>query len=309
MTTQARTKIRFDSGGEECVAFHYAGTNGACVVMAPGSGVTKEPGTDLFASAFHGAGFSVLAFDFRRFGESGGSPRQVIRVKGQLEDFETALRQAARLPEVDPARIALWGFSLAGGHVMRVAAARELPVAAVIAQSPYVDGLVSAPNALRHETVGVILRFPFIALQDLVQGAAGREPRLVPLAGPRGTVAMLTTPDAQDGDRALNPGDRYPEWIQAVAARSVLPLGSYRPGRSAGQVQCPMLVVSCTEDQSVLPGPAIKAAHAAPKGELLEVPGGHYAPFLEEHQTVAEAEIEFLNRNLLWAEGGHAQRT
>lgn len=299
MTTQARVETRFDSGGEECAALHYPGTNGACVVMAPGGGVTKEPGTDGFASAFHSAGFSVLAFDFRHFGNSGGSPRQVIRVKSQLEDLEVALRQAARLPEVDPARIALWGFSLAGGHVMQVAAQSELPVAAVIAQSPYTDGLASTPNALRHETLGVVLRFPFIALQDLVRGAAGRQPRLVPLAGPRGSVAMLTTPDAQDGDRALNPGNRYPEWIQAVAARSVLPLGSYRPGRSATRVQCPMLVVSCIEDQSVLAGPAIKAAHAAPKGELLEVTGGHYAPFLDQHETVVAAEVEFLNRNLL----------
>lgn len=41
-----------------------------------------------------------------------------------------------------------------------------------------------------------------------------------------------------------------------------------------------------------------EAANAAPRGELLEVPGGHYAPFMDQHETVAEAEIEFLNRHL-----------
>jgi hypothetical protein len=48
----AREKVRFAVGGTECVAWHYPGTNGACVIMAGGFAVTKEPGTDLFAKRF-----------------------------------------------------------------------------------------------------------------------------------------------------------------------------------------------------------------------------------------------------------------
>jgi hypothetical protein len=55
----------------------------------------------------------------------------------------------------------------------------------------------------------------------------------VPLAGEPGTVAALTTPDSLDGNRALNPSNRYPDWQQAVAARSVLRLGFYQPGGDA----------------------------------------------------------------------------
>lgn len=55
-----REKVRFRSGGTECVAWHYPGANGACVVMAGGFAVTKEPGTDRFAGRFHQAGFTVL---------------------------------------------------------------------------------------------------------------------------------------------------------------------------------------------------------------------------------------------------------
>lgn len=40
-----REKVRFTSGGPECVAWHYPETNAACVVMAGGFAVTKEPGT------------------------------------------------------------------------------------------------------------------------------------------------------------------------------------------------------------------------------------------------------------------------
>ena len=61
-----RKKARFISGDTECAAWHYPGTNGACVIMAGGGAVTKEPGTDLFAKRFHEAGFTILALDYRR---------------------------------------------------------------------------------------------------------------------------------------------------------------------------------------------------------------------------------------------------
>jgi hypothetical protein len=41
-----RQKVKFTSGGESCVAWRYPGINGACIVMAAGGGVPKEPGTD-----------------------------------------------------------------------------------------------------------------------------------------------------------------------------------------------------------------------------------------------------------------------
>jgi fermentation-respiration switch protein FrsA (DUF1100 family) len=291
-----RNKVWFASAGTRCAAWHYPGSNGACVVMAGGGGVTKEPGTDRFATRFHADGFSVLAFDYRRLGESHGTPRQVIRVRDQLADWDAAIATARALPEVEPDRVAVWGFSLSGGHVFKVAAHHDL--AAAIAQTPTADGLAATPNALRHETLGVILRMPILALLDTGRGALGRPPLTVPLAGPRGTVAMLTTPDAQDGARALDPDGRYPDWQQSIAARSVLPIGGYRPGRAASRISAPLLVVVAENDQSALAAPARQAASRASRGMVLSVPGGHYAPFLDQHETVIEAELTFLQKHL-----------
>lgn len=117
-----RQKVMFPSGGTRCAAWHHPGTNGACVIMAGGFAVTKEPGTDLFAQCFHEAGFSVLALDYRCLGESGGQPRQVVRIGDQLADRQAAIEFAACLPGVDPARLAAWGFSVSGGHMFRIAA-------------------------------------------------------------------------------------------------------------------------------------------------------------------------------------------
>jgi fermentation-respiration switch protein FrsA (DUF1100 family) len=298
MLSAERQKVRFDSGAAECAAWHYPGSNGACVIMAGGFAVTKEPATDLFARRFHDDGFAVLAFDYRRLGGSGGQPRQVVRIRDELDDWQAAIACAQALPGVDPARLAIWGFSLAGGHIFRVAA-RNPRLAAAIAQTPNADGAAATRNAARYQKPLTMLRFTGRAVADGLGGLVGRAPRLVPLAGPPGTVAVLTSPDGRDGTRALNRGNRYPGWQQAVAARSVFPLGFYRPGRCASLVACPLMVVICDQDQTALAGPAAVAANRAPRGELVRLPGGHYAPFLDAHEQAAGAELAFLRRHLL----------
>src|SRR6185312_16681009 len=74
LTETGRERITFRSGADDCAAWYYRGSNSACVVMAGGAGVTKEPATDRFAARFQAAGYSVLAFDHRHLGESGGTP-------------------------------------------------------------------------------------------------------------------------------------------------------------------------------------------------------------------------------------------
>jgi uncharacterized protein len=293
-----REEVRFSSGDTDCAAWHYPGTNGACVVMAGGFAVTKGPGTDLFAGRFHAAGVTVLAFDYRHLGDSGGQPRQVQRIREQSADWQAAIAFAPTLPGVDPTRVAVWGFSLSGGHVFRVAA-RNPQVAAAIAQTPNADGPAATRNAARHQKPLAMLRFTGRAVLDGLGGLVGRQPLLVPLAGEPGTVALLTTPDALDGGRALDPDDRYPDWQQEVAARSALRVGFYRPGRYASRVRCPLLVLVCDQDQSALAAPAVRAVRQAPRGELVRIPGGHYEPFLDGHQQAAEAQLSFLRRHLL----------
>ncbi|MFE3059181.1 alpha/beta hydrolase [Nocardia sp. NPDC059239] len=292
-----REKRRFTSGSDECVAWHYPGTNGACVIMAGAIAVTKEPGTDRFAERFHQAGFTVLAFDYRHLGESGGMPRQLVRIREQLDDWRAAIEFASALPEVDPAKLALWGHSLSGGHVLNIAA-HHPGVAAAIAQSPHADGPAISRNASRHQKPLALLRFTGRALLDIAAGLAGRPPLLIPLVGAPGTVAALTTPDAPDMPHALDPHGKYPTWQQSVAARSALRTALYRPGRHASHIHCPLLVIACNQDQSALTAPALRAAAQAPKSELVRVPGGHYATYLEAHDETVEAELSFLHRHL-----------
>jgi pimeloyl-ACP methyl ester carboxylesterase len=299
MKSVVREKVRFESRGESCVGWHYPGTNGACLVMAGGFAVTKEPGTDRFAHRFAEAGFSVVAFDYRHLGESDGTPRQVVRLREQLQDWRAALGFAAELPEVDPSRIAVWGFSVSGGHVVELAAA-DPRVAAAIAQTPNVDGPAATRNAARFTTPKALLGLTWLGLVDAVGGVLGRPPRLVPLVGEPGSVALLSTPDAlADTTAALDPEGRYSDWLPAVAARSTLAVGFHRSSRRAPDVRCPLLVVVADNDRTALAEPAAAMTCVTPNGELVRVPGGHYAPFLDQHEQVVAAEVEFLRRHLV----------
>jgi len=77
-----RSRVTFESAGVACVGYHYRPDAAAeplpCVVMGHGFGGTQEGSLRDTAVDFAGAGLSVLSFDYRSFGESGGEPRQVI---------------------------------------------------------------------------------------------------------------------------------------------------------------------------------------------------------------------------------------
>ncbi len=292
-----REKVRFHSGDTVCAAWYYRGNNGACVIMAGGFGVPKEPATDQFAKRFNDEGFAVLAFDYRRVGESGGQPRLAFSAGDQLDDWQAAIDFARTLPGVDPAKLAVWAFSASGGHIFRVAA-RNPQLGAAIAQTPNPDGPAVSRNAMRHQKPLAMLRFTGLGILDALGSLVRRPPRLVPLVGEPGTVAMLTTPDGIDTGRALR-SHRYPAWEQTIAARTALRFTLYRPGRVASRIQPPLLVMVCDRDQTSLVEPSVKAANRAPRGEIVRIPGHHYAPFLDEHERAVEAQLSFLRGHLL----------
>jgi pimeloyl-ACP methyl ester carboxylesterase len=137
-----------------------------------------------------------------------------------------------------------------------------------------------------------------LAVVDTLGGWLGRRPMLVELAGPRGTVTLVTTPDGQLGDAALNAGNRYPHWAQRVAARSLIGLAGYRPGKRAKRISKPVLFVVCDDDLTTLAAATTSVAGVVPGAEIAHFPGGHYAPFMAAHEDVVQVELEFLSRHL-----------
>ena len=113
-------RLDFESGGLRCAASLFRptdmpGVRDPCVVMAHGFTGTRDQLT-CYAETFARAGLAALTFDYRHFGGSEGSPRQIVDIGKQMEDWRSAIAMARTLDGVDSTRIALWGSSLSGGH-------------------------------------------------------------------------------------------------------------------------------------------------------------------------------------------------
>lgn len=268
----ARRDATFDSRGYACAAWVYEPAGEGpfpCVVLAHGWTGVREQRLDAFAQRFAEAGMAVVVFDYRHFGSSEGEPRHLLDIGRQLDDWRSAVAFARSLPAVDAGRIALWGTSFSGGHVQAIAAEDDR-VAAVVAQVPFADGLRNLP----HLGPGLALRLTGHGLRDQVGAWLGSPPHMLAAVGPPGSLAVMTSPDAEPGFHAITPADST--WRNEAAARIALRVGTYRPGRKAGDIRCPILYAIAEDDEVTPPGLAQAAARRAPRAEVRTYPGGHF---------------------------------
>jgi pimeloyl-ACP methyl ester carboxylesterase len=160
-----------------------------CVVMAHGFSLTRHDGLPAYAEQLADAGAVALAFDYRHLGDSPGQPRQRFRKGAQLEDWRAAVAAARALPQVDPQRIVLWGFSFGGAHAVETAAA-DPSIAATIALCPFLDGLARVLSTPPRVAAWIVPR--------AVADRAGRH-NLVPVTGQPGERAAMPLPGEATG--------------------------------------------------------------------------------------------------------------
>jgi pimeloyl-ACP methyl ester carboxylesterase len=285
----------FPSQGVTCAATVYRPINGAgetpVIVMAHGFGGTRALRLPAYAERFAAAGYTVVTFDYRGFGDSAGMPRQVIDVPMQHQDWAAALAFARGLEGVDPSRVVAWGTSFSGGHVISLAGKGE-PLAAIIAQVPHVSG----PAAVRSTGLLPSLRLAGVGLRDLVGAWLGREPVYVDSVGAPGQRAVMTSPDALPGmDELIAHSDLASGYRIDVAARIVLEIGLYSPKRWAVGVRCPALVQIVDADAITPHRVAEEAAGLMPNATVRTYAGGHFDPYVEPlfSQVVAD-QLAFL---------------
>jgi dipeptidyl aminopeptidase/acylaminoacyl peptidase len=118
--------VSFYSEGSKLAADFYlpdgasADARVPAIVLCTGYSGVREVVLPDYAKAFAAAGFAVLNFDFRGFGGSEGQKWRVIASE-QVQDIRNAITWVEAQPEVDPARLGIWGTSNGGGHVITVA--------------------------------------------------------------------------------------------------------------------------------------------------------------------------------------------
>jgi fermentation-respiration switch protein FrsA (DUF1100 family) len=291
----------FTSGGVRCAARVYRPTDAdttlrPVIVMAHGFGAVRALRLYAYAERFAAAGYVVVAFDYRGFGDSDGQPRQLLDIKAQHTDWRAALKFARSLPGADSDRVIAWGTSFAGGHVITLAGTGE-SLAAIIAQVPHISGLA----AVRATGTRASLRLAPHGVRDQLRAWLHRTPVYVNSAGATGETAVMTSPDALAGmerliaDSGLAP-DAYPT---TVAARIVLRIGAYSPGRHANGVTCPALVQIAEHDAVTPTHVALRAAHKMANPTVHTYDCGHFDPYVEPlFATVVADQLAFLHKHV-----------
>jgi pimeloyl-ACP methyl ester carboxylesterase len=260
---------------------------GTTIVMAHGIGGIKSAGLAPIAERFARAGHTCVVFDYRHFGASEGSPRELLRIRAERDDYRAALQFARQLPET--LRTVVWGCSFAGLHATWYAVNDER-LAAAIAVCPLVDGAhatFSMPSRLS-------ARLMAAGLADLLGSMARRPPRYVPISVPAGAFGVLPAPDSLDGRAILAPVDGA-NWPNRVTARSLLGIAFCRPSRRLGRAHCPVLLVVPDNDTAVPTGAAVRAAKF-PQVTVIRTHGGHYDgyPLGRDYEHAITAQLDFL---------------
>ena len=98
-------------------------------MVGPFSSV-KEQTLPHYAERLADAGYTVLTFDPRSFGESEGQPRWHYDPSQIIQDYTNAVSYLRARPDVDPQRMGLVGVCMGGGYALS-AAARDKRVRAV----------------------------------------------------------------------------------------------------------------------------------------------------------------------------------
>lgn len=288
-------KIEFYVAGTQCVGYLYrpGAPSGQlpAIVMAHGFSGTQQGSLARTARDFADAGFLVLTFDYRSFGESAGAPRQVINIARQLADWAAAVAVVRGLDDVDPSRVALWGSSLSGAHVVHIAA-EDHGIAAVVAQVPF-NGF---PAKVEGRSATASLALLWMGLKDRVREWLGLAPLYIPVVGRPGERAVIITLRADAIIAALNGS----QWENRVAPRAILDMLGYRPGTVAHRVTAPLLVCAAELDVHTPPDLARLIAERAPRGEVRTYPCAHF-DFYDDplRATVATDQIEFLKKVLI----------
>nr|WP_296770884.1 alpha/beta fold hydrolase [Rhodococcus sp. (in: high G+C Gram-positive bacteria)] len=287
--------IGFPSAGGECCAslFLPEGTGRPpIVVLGHGIGGSHEDGLEPFARRFAEAGIAALAFTYRHFGGSSGPPRQLLDIESQLTDWAAAVSYVRSLPAVDTDRVALWGTSFGGGHVIEVAA-RDEKITAVVSQNPFTDGLA----AVRAANPKSLARSAIPAMRDEIARLRKTNPVEIAIVGPPGSTAVMTSPDSDDGYRALIPAGH--PFHNGIAARFMNRVPLYRPGRSAKKVSAPILFCICDQDAVAPARAAARWAATAPRGEIRRYPVGHFDIYRgQAFEQAVRDQTAFLARHL-----------
>jgi dipeptidyl aminopeptidase/acylaminoacyl peptidase len=236
------------------------------------------------------AGYAVLAFDYRGFGESEG-PSGWVRPDWQIEDTLSAVTYLASLGDVNARQIGAYSMGGTGVGNAIIAAALDQRIRGVAGQTPVADGADWLHRMRReYEWVDFLRRLEADRRRWVLEGEGER-------VDPRQEL-MVAAPEREasgakkDADAALRP-DFY--------LRSAEYLLRYRPLDHVAQIAPRGLLLTAVENDAVTPedhAVALFQAAGRPKKLVRQTGTSHYASYVDNYEPLLAHIVDWFGRCL-----------
>jgi len=297
-----REDVQFPCQGLRCAGWYYVPDGMAAqekrpaIVMAHGFSAVKEMLLDNFASKFANAGFVVLVFDYRFFGESEGQPRGRLLWPEQLQDYRDAITWTSLRQEVDAERIGVWGTSYSGGHVTFLSA-YDRRIKAVVAQVP-----VSDVWNTYFENMPVEQRSGFLSwlAQNRADQVANGKINYITVAAPPDKPSVW--PSQEWFDAFMRLSRDAPSWANAMTVESLETHIIYEPTAPIHRISPTPFMMIVASDDVITPTEASKRAfeRAGEPKELVIVPGRHFDAYEgPAHEQFAGSAVAWFKKWLM----------
>jgi uncharacterized protein len=304
-----RQPVTFDSDGLQLAGHIYrppqagpAEPTPAVVMCGPFSSV-KEQTLPHYAERLAAAGYTVLTFDPRSFGESQGEPRWHYVPEHVVADYANAVGYMVGRSDVDATRIAAVGVCMGGGFAVSTAA-RDRRIGACVSVGGGFDiggtfQIMMGAEAFaayyrkindlhqRQRETGEVVYVPTVAAEGLSEATP---------------VAAMPNPEAA-AYYLRTAKESAPNWSDQMTAAGLEAYFSYNGlGDARLLAPTPLLVVHGTQDFFLLPELA-RAAYDAATGpkQLTWIETHNHIELYDQDPYVTQATtavVDFLNRYL-----------
>ena len=236
------------------------------------------------------AGYAVLAFDYRGFGNSEGE-RGWVKPDWQLEDILNAVTYLETRPEVHPRRLGAYGIGGTGGGNAIAAAAVDPRIRAVAVQSVVADGADWLHRMRReYEWVDYLRRVEADRRRWVVEGTGE-------LVDPRQDLMVETPERRQVGPKKDVDARMDPKFY----LRSADFIMRYRPIDVVHRIAPRAVLITSVEDDVVTPedhAVALYERAGAPKKLIRQRDTTHYRSYTENYAVLLPQILDWYDRHL-----------
>jgi dipeptidyl aminopeptidase/acylaminoacyl peptidase len=292
----------------EEVRFYSAGVRLAGTLMLPDDGgphpaILQGPGwlglrsANLYRpyhEALGRAGFAVLVFDHRGFGDSEGDATYLDPMT-QVADYRAAVDWLETRPEIDAHRIGVFGSGGTGGGNAIYAAALDPRIRAVVSQVPVSDGREWLRRMRsEYDWLEFLGRIRDDARTRAVTGLGA-------LVSPRDGI-MVPTPERRATNVKGDVDARVPSQVQLASAEAIF---AYRPIDVVHQVAPRALMVIAVEHDATTPEDMAYRLYeraGGPKRLVIQTGTTHYTAYAQYRDVVNPLIVEWFERHVVAGE-------